>query len=202
MVPSILPHLVIENPTITLMKNRQFIKNKIETFLTTLDQNLQQETLFKKQLNKFQEGFTHLTELTETSNSTDVENLNDEIKIWNRDMSMKNFDDRNKLLSLEKRVKNIRYLKDNQSQLLGYSNKMQNVVSLYKTMIDEKTLKDKENLLAFKGKLANLDAIITLEEPFFMPIPKGKLSKLKSLNDTNGDKSKLDTLLRIENKIN
>jgi hypothetical protein len=35
-----------------------------------------------------------------------------------------------------------------------------------------------------------------------MPIPKGKLSKLKSLNDTNGDKSKLDTLLRIENKIN
>ena len=133
------------------MKNRKFIKNKVETFLTTLDQNLQQETqnrtLFKKQLNKFQEGLTHLTESTETSNSTDVEDLNDELKNWNRDMSMKKIDDKSKLLSLEKRVTNIHDSKDNQSQLLGYSNE---IVSLYKTMIDEKTLKDKENLLAFK----------------------------------------------------
>jgi hypothetical protein len=201
MVPSILPPLVIENPIITLVKNRQFLKNKIETFLTTLDQNLQQETenrtLFKKQLNKFQEGFTYLTELTETSNSTDADDLNEEQKNWNRDMSMKNFDDKSKLLSLEMRVSNIRDsisklqdMKDDQSQLLGYSNEMKNVVSLYETMIDEQTLKDKENLLAFKERLANMDMIIPLEKPFFMSTPTLKLSKKNFLKDTNGDKSK------------
>ncbi len=199
MVPSILPHPVIENPIITLVKNRQFIKNKIEKFLTTLDQNLQQETqnrtLFKKQLNRFQEGMTSLTELKETRNKTDGEDLSEEQKIWNRDVNMKNFDDKSKRLSLENRVSNIRDsisklqdLKDDHSQLLGYSNEMKNVVSLYETIIDEKTLKDKENLLAFKEQLAKLDAIISLEMPFFMPIPKRKLSKLKLLNDTNGDK--------------
>jgi hypothetical protein len=169
--------------------------------LTTLDQNLQQETenrtLFKKQLNKFQEGFTYLTELTETSNSTDADDLNEEQKNWNRDMSMKNFDDKSRLLSLEMRVSNIRDsisklqdMKDDQSQLLGYSNEMKNVVSLYETMIDEQTLKDKENLLAFKERLANMDMIIPLEKPFFMSTPTRKLSKKNFLKDTNGDKSK------------
>ena len=91
----------------------------------------------------------------------------EEQKIWNRDMNMKNFDDKSKRLSLENRVSNIRDsisklqdLRDDHSQLLGYSNELKNVVSLYETIIDEKTLKDKENLLAFKEQLAKLDAII------------------------------------------